>query len=62
MLEAWFECAMGLGGQVEDGVKVLLELISLGGSQRGEDDLMGLLKVLFFPRMLFPGLLSNWLE
>ena len=52
VLEAWFECVMGLGGQVEDGVKVLLELISLVGSQREADDLMRLLKVLFF-RVLF---------
>jgi hypothetical protein len=48
VLEAWFECVTGLGGQVEEGVKVLLELIALGGSERGVDDLMGLLKVRVF--------------
>jgi hypothetical protein len=45
VLEVWFECVVGLGGQVEEGVKVLVELIALGGSERGVDDLMGLLKV-----------------
>ena len=48
MLDVWFECVVGLGGQVEEGVKVLLELIALGGSERGVDDLMGLLKVRAF--------------
>lgn len=50
VLEGWFECIVALGGVgdgvgVEEGVKVLLELIALGGSERGVDDLMGLLKV-----------------
>ena len=48
VLEAWFECVVGLGGQIEEGVKVLFELIALGGSERGVDDLTGLLKVRFF--------------
>jgi hypothetical protein len=48
VLKSWFECVVGLGGQVEEGVKVLLELIALGGSERGVDDLMGLLKVCAF--------------
>jgi hypothetical protein len=47
VLESWFECVMGLGERVEEGVKVLLELIALGGSEIRVDDLMGLLKVRF---------------